>query len=153
MTLRIREVSEEALQTGTYASGMQATASQLAVQVGDLGKVVVRIVRSSTEDVNRRRLDRAVGNVPVRIQIGSGPSEAMTIADLSEAGARLTGSAQALPGAAGVLQPGWLGVSEALAFKVVRTQADALAVTFRDDDATRAILRAAMARLAPQIAA
>ena len=153
VTLRIREVSEEAVQTGTYASDMQATASELAVQVGDLGKVVVRIVRSSTEDVNRRRLHRVPGNVPVRIQIGNGPGEAMTIADLSEAGARLTGSARAVLGAAGVLQPGWLGVSENLAFTVVRTQPDALAVTFRDDDATRAILRAAMARLAPPMAA
>ena len=54
MTARIQEVSAEAEQTGRQASLVRADAGLLAKQVGDLGQVVARVVRASTDDVDRR---------------------------------------------------------------------------------------------------
>ena len=54
MTARIQEVSAEAEQTGRQASLVRADAGLLAKQVRDLGQVVARVVRASTDDVDRR---------------------------------------------------------------------------------------------------
>ena len=54
MSIRIREVTAEVAQTGGQASRVHADAGRLADQIRDLGQVVVRIVRSSATDVDRR---------------------------------------------------------------------------------------------------
>ena len=54
MSIRIREVTAEVAQTGGQASRVHADAGILADQIRDLGQVVVRIVRSSATDVDRR---------------------------------------------------------------------------------------------------
>ena len=54
MTTRIQEVSGEAEQTGRQAAQVTTDAGLLAGQVRDLGQVVVRVVRSSTDNVDQR---------------------------------------------------------------------------------------------------
>lgn len=66
MTTRIREVSAEAERTGGQASSIYADAGRLAVQMRDLGQTVVRVVRSSTDDVDRRHFQHAPADIPVR---------------------------------------------------------------------------------------
>ncbi len=153
VTVRIQEVSAEAVQTGSHAIGIRANADRLAVQMGDLGQVVVRIVRSSTADVDRRHFQRVPGPVPVQIRIAGRPACPMTLDDLSEGGARLSGAMDAGFGASGVLLPGWLGVTAPLRFTVAHVLPDGFGVSFQIDAATQAVVRPAIARLGRDLAA
>jgi hypothetical protein len=149
----IREVSAEAEETGQQANGVRADAGRLAEQVRDLGQVVVRAVRSSTHDVDRRLYRRVPADVPVQVSLNGGPRMTMRIADLSEGGARLLGSVDVLPGAAGVLHPGSMGLTEPLPFGVVRADRDGMAVRFDAADASRVGMRDLAAQFAAAEAA
>jgi methyl-accepting chemotaxis protein len=153
MTVRIQEVSAEAEETGQQAGGVRTDAGRLADQVRDLGQVVVRAVRSSTNDVDRRLYRRIPADVAVQISLNGGPRAAARIADLSEEGARLLGRMDAVPGTAGSLYAASLGLTESLPFTVVRAGRDSLAVRFDTSAATRAGLRGVAERLAAQEAA
>ena len=54
ITGRITEVSAEARQTGQHAAEVQADASGLAGLVSELRRIVVRVIRTSTTEVDRR---------------------------------------------------------------------------------------------------
>ena len=153
MSTRIREVTAEAEQTGGQASRVHTDAGRLADQVRDLGQVVVRIVRSSTGDVDRRHFRRVSADISVEIRLNGGAPQPVRIADLSEAGARLLGSAGAAPGMSGILLPGWMGWTEALPFTVMRGDPDGFGIRFQVTDTVRDALRALAEKLASRPAA
>ncbi|HTI83165.1 MAG TPA: cache domain-containing protein [Acetobacteraceae bacterium] len=55
MTSRVTEVTAEAEQTGKHATEVRDDAAGLNIAVSELRKSVVRVVRTSTDEVNRRQ--------------------------------------------------------------------------------------------------
>jgi methyl-accepting chemotaxis protein len=153
MSARIREVTAEAEQTGGQASRVHADAGRLADQVRDLGQIVVRIVRSSTGDVERRHFRCVSADIPVEVRLNGEQPRPVRIADLSEAGARLLGATGAAPGMSGILLPGWMGWKEPLSFTVMRGDLDGFGIRFQANDAVRDALRALAEKLASRQAA
>src|SRR6185312_16457936 len=58
MTSRVSEVSGEAEQTTRLAGRVLDDSGVLATAVGDLKRTVVRVVRTSTDEVDRRMFQR-----------------------------------------------------------------------------------------------
>ncbi len=74
MTSRLVEVSAEAEENDHQAGQVHEGAAELAEAVGDLKRTVVRVVRTSTGDVDRRGSDRHPVNIPGQVTVpGQGP--------------------------------------------------------------------------------
>ena len=83
---RITRVSAEADSTGRCARDVQAVADDMASSIDSLREVLVRIVRTSTTDVDRRRKPRYALDVNCRVNGQPG-----RIGNLSEGGATVEG--------------------------------------------------------------
>ena len=103
ITGRITEVSAEARETGMHAVDVQAVASGLADLARELRTTVVRVIRTSTTEVDRRHSRRYAVDLPCRLTVtGHGVVNAR-VSDLSEGGARIEGAATVPGGARGTL--------------------------------------------------
>ena len=69
MTNRTEEVSTEAEQTGRHAADVREIAAALNTAVGDLRNSVIRVVRTSTTEVDRRRVVRHRVDLPCRLSV------------------------------------------------------------------------------------
>jgi methyl-accepting chemotaxis protein len=87
---QIGVVSTEAVQTSRRASEIRDGSSDIASKVDSLRSVLVRVIRTSTADVNRRMVDRKVMNQPGTLEL-HGDSHRIVVQDISESGARLHG--------------------------------------------------------------
>jgi methyl-accepting chemotaxis protein len=83
---RIVEVADEAVNTGRQAGQVEQMLHDMAEQVGELGRTLTRMVRTSTPEVNRREAPRYPIGSPVRIDGHAGILE-----DISLIGARVSG--------------------------------------------------------------
>jgi methyl-accepting chemotaxis protein len=136
ITSRIREVSAEAKQNGQQAAQVDENAAGLAAAVNALKRTVVRVVRTSTAEVNRRHGERHVVSAPARVILADQSQQSVRVIDLSEGGARLEGLTVAHPGTRGTLLID--GMAMKLVF-VVRDVADgACGVAFALDDESAA---------------
>ncbi|MGA2993909.1 methyl-accepting chemotaxis protein [Bradyrhizobium sp.] len=81
-------VSTEAVETSRRASEIRDGSSDIANKVDNLRSILVRVIRTSTADVNRRMLERKEINQPGTLE-ARGISHRIVIHDLSEGGARL----------------------------------------------------------------
>jgi methyl-accepting chemotaxis protein len=102
MTRRIGEVSNEAAKTGQHAASVRDSATGLTRQVEELRHVVIRVVRTSTTEVDRRGSPRERVDLPCRLNVGGGSHPGRTI-DLSMGGAAVAGGPQLTPGTRGTL--------------------------------------------------
>jgi len=91
---RIVEVADEAVNTGRQAGQVEKMLQDMAEQVGELGRTLTRMVRTSTPEVNRRMAPRYPIDAPVTIDGHQG-----RIADISSSGARVTGTPKMATGA------------------------------------------------------
>jgi methyl-accepting chemotaxis protein len=138
MTRCIGEVSNEAAKTGQHATAVRDTAAGLTRQVEELRHVVVRVVRTSTAEVDRREAPRERVDLPCRLNVAGGSHAARAI-DLSVGGAAVAGGPPLTPGARGTLE--LEGVRVPLPF-VVRAQADGvLRLAFDLDQSSAAAFR------------
>ena len=87
---RIAHVSQEASATGALAADISAISAQVATSIGELKAVLVRVVRTSTKDVERRRKPRYEIGRPAKVASGAHKLD-LTVANISEGGALLTG--------------------------------------------------------------
>jgi methyl-accepting chemotaxis protein len=87
MTERVGEVSAEAERTGKQAAEVQENTAGLDTAVQDLRRSIVQLVRTSTEDVDRRQNRRRPCLVEATI-ICDGQSATASILDISEHGCR-----------------------------------------------------------------
>jgi uncharacterized coiled-coil DUF342 family protein len=151
MTSRITEVSAEAVRTGEQAGTVKGLANALQDAVEALKAAVVRVVRTATPEVDRRRDSRYQVDVACRISIvGRGMASARLI-DLSATGASLRSAEHLLPGVTGTLQID--GVSFPLPF-TVRGAGDGVShLAFRLDEATATAFEPMPERLARRRAA
>ncbi len=151
MTTRITEVSMEAEQNGRQASQGHDGAAELAAAVGELKRTVVRVVRTSTTEVDRRHNDRRQVNLVGRLTVPGPPVHAGRVVDLSETGARIEGTPKLPAGTRGTLDLQDVGF--ALPFVVGNVDEGGLGLSLILDGATAAQLKAALERVETRQAA
>jgi methyl-accepting chemotaxis protein len=144
MTSRITEVSIEASATGRQAAEVRQDATGLGLAVEDLRSSVIRVVRTSATEVDRRTHARDAIELSCRLAIG-GETYAARVVDLSDVGARVQGVPPLQAGQRGTVTID--GVSSALPFVVKHAEHDALGIEFATDAANKAQLVQAIERL------
>jgi methyl-accepting chemotaxis protein len=151
MAGRIGEVAQEAEQSGERATATHASAVTLIGSVGDFRTAVIRIARTSTEEVDRRQFARVAVDQAVDASFAGGPPRAAMLRDLSEGGARIGGVPSVATGTHGTLRV--QGLAQALPFTVLGTDGEDIRVGFQPDEAKLAALRTLLQRLTSRPAA
>jgi methyl-accepting chemotaxis protein len=151
MTSRIAEVSSEADQTGRRAADVHDDIGSLDTAVDELRHSVIRVVRTSTVEIDRRQARRYQVNLPCRLEIAGGGDHAARAADLSDSGAMIEAAPQMQAGDRGVLRLD--GFSSALPFTVRNADGGIARVVFALDEATAASFHAMLDRLGQRLAA
>ncbi|MFC5316531.1 methyl-accepting chemotaxis protein [Azospirillum rugosum] len=132
---RIATVSQEASTAENRASTVHAVTAQVASGIDELRRVLVRVVRTATADVDRRREPRYAFNRRCRAEIG-GATEEVHVENVSKGGATIIGARSLTARCAGSL---WLGDgAPALAFEVIAVDGERQHVRFREDEKRRA---------------
>jgi methyl-accepting chemotaxis protein len=151
MTSRTNEVSTEAVDTGRLAADVRDNIIALNQVVEELRHSVIRTVRTSTTDVDRRQTPRSAVNLSGRLGVAGQGEHVVRVSDLSEGGAQVS-NAPVLPiGTKGTLLIA--GLTVALPWVARATAGDDLHLEFAPDDAGRAALRSLLERLAGRLAA
>lgn len=88
VSAKIQHVSEGARQVGDRASEVRVAVDGITDSIGELRTVLVRVVRTSTEDANRRMVARFAIHVDCEARTSYGTVRAQT-RDMSENGANL----------------------------------------------------------------
>jgi hypothetical protein len=140
-----------AAEAGRQSDGVMDHTTGLNEAITELRLMLVRTVRTSTAEVDRRLFERAATDLPCQIAVTGQPPTAGRIVDLSEGGARLA-TAKPLPdGATGTLRVD--GIQAAIAFVVRGTDRNGARILFAADEAGRAAVRALTGRMALKQAA
>jgi methyl-accepting chemotaxis protein len=122
---RVASVSAGAVQSGVQADEVHKDLSELAKAVVDLKHVVVRIVRTSTAEVNRRREVRTAMDLPARMTVdGSATTYTVRLKDLSPHGAQIVGCPAVRQNTRGSLAIEGAGMSVIFNVQQVEDQAD-----------------------------
>jgi methyl-accepting chemotaxis protein len=150
MTELNNEVSGEAAQTGQRAGAVLADITTLDATVEELKHSVVRAMRTSMQEVDRRVAKRYPADLPCQVVI-SGQTLSVRLADLSEGGARIIGAPAQQAGTRGVLRLD--GFASPLAFSINSVIGDEMGVVFALDQATAAAFHGVPERLVRQRAA
>jgi methyl-accepting chemotaxis protein len=95
MSSRVTEVAAEAEQTEEYARSVRENASALEVAMAELRHAVIKVVRTSADEVNRRDSPRYPVDLPCRVS-AAGAVQAARLIDLSETGAQIVTASLAL---------------------------------------------------------
>jgi methyl-accepting chemotaxis protein len=98
MTSRTSDVSVEAVDTNRHAVEVHTGAVALSQAVVELRHSVIRVVRTSTAEVNRRRADRRTVDLPAYVSIAGQGERSVRVIDLSESGAYVTGAPESTTG-------------------------------------------------------
>lgn len=146
----ISAVSDDAEIARKAAAEVQADVVGLAEDVTKLRRSVVRAVRESSPAVNRRLSARILVDRPGRLaRGGEGTPHPVTVADLSQGGARLQSAPAMQPGERGILHID--GVAQALPFTVRNVETEdgqtGLNIAFQLDAATAAAFAGVPERL------
>jgi len=151
MSERITEVSAEAEQTERHALFVRENAAALEAAVAELRHAIIRVVRTSTSDVDRRQAPRCPVDLACRVSVAGG-THAARVADLSATGAHLRDAPVLDPGARGTMSMD--GVAGPVPF-IVRNVDDqgALHVAFEVNEAVQQALAALLDRLQQRRAA
>jgi methyl-accepting chemotaxis protein len=150
MTSRIAEVSNEAQDGGRNAALVHDAAAGLETAVGELKRTVMRVVRTSTTEVDRRLTQRHEVALTGHLIVSGGAGRACRITDVSELGARIGGAAGMAVGTRGTLKVD--GFETAISWCVRNQNADGLGISFDQDTATTAGVTAILQRLTRQAA-
>ena len=136
MADRVGDVSAEAEETGRHSNQVRDHASALTTAMEGLRHAVVRAVRTSTADVDRRQTARIAVASPCRLNLPGGNVTVAELCDISEAGASVRGAPDLPQGARGTL--GISGIGFALPF-IVRSAGDGQLHIAFDDSARAAV--------------
>ncbi|WP_448188792.1 methyl-accepting chemotaxis protein [Azospirillum sp. sgz301742] len=147
VSTRIAEVSREANTTEGRASDVYAGTALVAEGIDELRRVLVRIVRTATSDVDRRREPRFRFDRRCRME-ADGSAQEVLVENLSKGGASVLGMNGASPPRSGRL---WLGDGAAVDFYVVSTNGDHWSVRFEGDQQSIERQVATLTRALPTI--
>ncbi|MEJ0019095.1 MAG: methyl-accepting chemotaxis protein [Acetobacteraceae bacterium] len=145
MTRRTQDVSGEAERTGSQASSVLENINGLKAAVVELKGSVIRVVRTSTSAVDRRKSERHAVDLRGRITVAGGGTHDVRIVDVSDGGVSVKGAPSLPLRSAGRIT--LEGLSEALAFTALATDAKGIARLIFDQRGSAA-LRPLLNRLA-----
>ncbi|MGA3005330.1 MAG: methyl-accepting chemotaxis protein [Acetobacteraceae bacterium] len=151
MTQRIAEVSAEAKQTGQRSAQVRDDTVALNTMVGELKHALIRVVRTSTEEVNRRHQARYRGALACKLAVAGLGASTATVSNISEGGAAIDGAPLLPVGARGTLEVDRIGMR--LPFVVLGRERDVLHLTFDLDPPATAQLAQMLTQLALPLAA
>jgi methyl-accepting chemotaxis protein len=152
MTDRTSEVLDEAARTGTHATDVRDHAAALNAAVTELRHSVIRVVRTSTTEVDRRHSTRLPVDLRCQVSgVAGQPPFAARILDISLGGAKMTGGPAMPDGARGTLT--LENTPFALGFVVRHTDDGNANLIFELNDGTAASLRSYLERLNCSLAA
>ncbi|MFC7335094.1 methyl-accepting chemotaxis protein [Rhodocista pekingensis] len=123
----IGTVARDAAETGQQAAAVRANAGSVADSIRELRQVLVRVVRTSTREADRRTEQRFAVDIPCEARLVGGSRQEVRVSDLSVGGATLAG-AQADIGSEGLLH--LPGLPEPVPFTVRAADATGLHVAF-----------------------
>ncbi len=98
----IAEVSMDAAEAGQQAGGVRSASFQVAESISDLRQVLVRLVRTSTEETDRRMFERVKVDAACEVRLGDNTLVGR-VEDVSEGGANVAGVPNGQPGQHGTL--------------------------------------------------
>ncbi|CAH2601955.1 HAMP domain-containing protein [Rhodovastum atsumiense] len=142
MSGRAAEVSAEAERTDQNAGSVQQGAAGLSVAMAELRRTVVRVVRTSTSEVDRRQDLRHSVNLPGQVTVAGGGARPVRVADISHGGARIVSDVPLAKGSRGSLSFGM--VAQPLPFMVLSCDDGAVHLGFEHTEASSAALRQAI---------
>ncbi len=93
VTSRIEIVANDAQSTGAAADDVRAKADEVAVSIAALRTDLVRVIRTSTRDADRRRAHRFAVNQAASLSVG-GRALSVTVENLSAGGALLAAATE-----------------------------------------------------------
>ena len=114
----IAAVSEDAQATGTLAAGVQRGSREVAGRIAELRGTIIRVVRTSTADAERRRAPRFRADEPCMVELSGSAPCAARIRDISQGGAWLSGFGAANSSGVGTLRLGSAGSDAHARFEV-----------------------------------
>ena len=136
MTSHVNEVSLEAEQTGTRAVEVCNDAAGLNKAVVELRHAVIRTVRTSTTEMDRRAAKRYQVDLPCRLSVSGQAALPARLNDISVGGASLRGGPALPQGTAATLHVDGTGLT--VPCVVHASDDDLLRLRFALDDATAA---------------
>jgi hypothetical protein len=151
MSARNTEVSREAGVAGQYADTVLGGTQVLNDAIGELRRTLIRTVRTSTSEVDRRRLQRVDVTLACQIEVPGRAAIASKITDLSEGGARVSDAADLTFGTSGSLRVS--GLDMPLSFRVSGVDGSDAHLSFETNDAGREALRGLLSGAAVRRAA
>ncbi len=151
MSRRIGEVSAEAERTGQRSATVRDDTAGLNILVDGLRHSVIRVVRTSTADVDRRHAARYPVALPCHVTVAGLGTQPATAADLSEGGALIRGGPALSVGNRGTLEVDRISVK--LPFVVRAAAGEASHLAFDLDAATAKSFAQMLQRLDGQRAA
>ena len=104
-------MSHEAQATGRHAADVHESSVALSAVVGELKQGVVRVVRTSTGEVERRKAVRYPADMPARLRVADGTVHAVRVVDLSLDGAGIADAPTLAVQARATLELGTMGLS------------------------------------------
>ncbi|WP_158283972.1 methyl-accepting chemotaxis protein [Azospirillum sp. TSO22-1] len=127
----ISSVSRDADETRGQAVGVHSTSDEVSEGIQTLRQVLVRVVRTSTKETDRRMSARYRCNTACTVRTATGEQRG-TLSDISEGGATLAGFAGTDVGQTGILYVAEFGLE--VRFEVCSISSGRLHVRFRDPD-------------------
>jgi methyl-accepting chemotaxis protein len=134
---KIQDVSVGAANVGNQAKNVRQSIAEITDNIAGLQAILVRVVRTSTEDANRRKSARYPVTVSAEVLDATGKRIDGEIVDISEAGAKIGCSSGMRVGDKGCLR--LQGISSPLPFVVRGQQEEALHVEFELSDSQGAV--------------
>jgi hypothetical protein len=144
ITGRTSDASHEAADTGRHAVDLRDSVMALNHAVEELRHSLIKVVRTSTAEVDRRQTRRYPVDIAGGLSIDQGQYQ-VRASDLAEGGACVSGAPAMPAGSRGALRLD--GVSAPLPCIVRSADADGLHLAFELDDAAAAALRPVLDRL------
>ncbi|WP_147253043.1 methyl-accepting chemotaxis protein [Thalassospira profundimaris] len=138
VTEKIAVVAQEADQNLARAESMNRIAIQVDESIAELRATLVRIVRTATPEVNRRRDPRFDLETHVAITVNGETIEGKTL-DISNGGSKVKLHKPVKPGLRGTIEIG--GANVKLSFEVENSHEEIANLYFTDPDAREKILK------------
>jgi methyl-accepting chemotaxis protein len=126
---KIQNVSREADSVGTRSAEVREAISGMGTSLAELKRILVRVVRTSTADADRRKAPRYPVKAGVEVADGLNRRVPATLIDASEGGAYLKCDGEMRQGESGTIR--FEGFGSALAFTVKFRDAGGVHVEFR----------------------
>ena len=150
---RIADVSREAGANGAQAAEVKAASAAVAAGIAELSRRIVQVVRTATEDADRRKDPRVTTDLPCTLALPHGVRQTARLRNVSAGGAEIVGATELAPGTTGILELRQDGGVATAAFTVRAGGTDgALHVAFEAGNVSTEFRRM-LERLAPNLRA